>query len=126
PAYRNCDVPRPHLGRDPVLDRVLDQRLDGERGNTDLFAARLDLPVHAQTRTQSKLLHLQVALDLGDLVTETERRCPAGLQNVTHELAQPDRRRFGFGRRLGAECGDGGERVEQEVRMDPRTKSIEL
>ena len=50
-----------HQAGDAVLDGVLDQRLQQQGGNRAVFAGRLDFLLHAETRAEAHLLHLQVA-----------------------------------------------------------------
>ena len=88
---RIADAARPRIARDAVRDRVLDDRLQHERGNARRQRIGVGVDVDVQAIGEADALDLQVAFDELQLVGE-RRLLPAGLVEAGSEdvAQQPD------------------------------------
>src|SRR5579871_516926 len=125
-AYRYGNLARSHAGRQAVVDRVFDQDLNGKRHEAHRTALGSDVPHHAEALSQALLLDLQVGLHHGQLLLQGCGRGGALLQGAAHQAAEVQAGDFGAFRREAAEFGDGVERIEEKVRMDPGPERGEL
>lgn len=107
------------LAQKAVVDGVFDQRLDGERRDEHVFAARADLPLDGQALAEPFLFDVQVRLDQFQLVGE--RHPFACVQEVE---ADPQKRSKRVSEIAHLFCidvtqsQDGAECVKQKMRVD--------
>ena len=102
---------------DAVTDRVLDQRLDRERGDDRRPGLGRDVEADVKPVAEAGLLEAQVSLDVGELVGDGDIR-PAVTEQISGELREVDQQ---LARLLGSGVDvarDGGERVVDEMRAD--------
>jgi hypothetical protein len=120
-------LPAARIGFDPVADRVLDQRLQAQRGKPgagEHVRSHQNLPALLEPRAQPQPLDLEVAPGERQLLAERDQ--PGARQRGAEQVGkvqQEPLRRLG----LAVDQGDPGvERVEQEVGADARLQRLEL
>jgi hypothetical protein len=103
-----------------VLEAVLDQRLQQQRGHARRQQRRIALVAEVQRVLVALARHAEVVLDERHLVRQQHRLTPPGLDRVAQHVRESlgeALRRIGVG--LDQE-GERVERVEQEVRLHLR------
>jgi len=107
-------------GRRHVLDAVLDERLERERGHQGPLQRGGDVDRVAQPVAEPGLLDLEVVGDDPQLLAERHRAAPGGVEREAEERGQPLHQPFCPGRVLLDQRRDRVERVEEEVGLEPR------
>src|SRR5437899_1618838 len=122
------DVDRHDAGRarrlDPVIDRVLEQRLQHERRNERVARHAVQMPLDLQAISEAQFFERQVLTAELDLVRERRE-----LAVVAHQHAEEVRhilqRTFGLPRIVAHEREHGSDAVEQEMRADARLQRLQ-
>ena len=119
------DAPAADLAREPVLDRVLDERLQDHARHDHVERLRRDLLVDAELRPEADDLDREVLVDRLELLAQRDEVIRAAHQPPQ----QPGELRDQHARRLGLrpdQRRDRRERVEEEVRVDLVGERLDL
>ncbi len=108
-----------------MLDGVLDERLQEQTRQNGCLAIGGDFPLEPERPAVTRLEDLRVALQPLDLVGEQLRFAPL-LDGVAQEVTQAREQPPRLPRIFRDEACDRVERVEHEVRLEVRAKSLEL
>jgi hypothetical protein len=115
----------PALGSEPVLEGVLDERLEQEPRHLGVAERVRDVERRRQAVTEPDLLDGQVQLEHVALLGEGPGRRFARLQRAAEQLGELHHHRVGPGRVGPHHPGDGVEGVEQEVRPELHAQRLE-
>jgi hypothetical protein len=125
--YRpHTDCSHTFQGRNSVLDRVLDQRLDGHGGNWNPGGGTVHAKLHAQTFAESSLLHSQIRGHEFDLFVEANPLVLGPSQRIPEYVCQL---LDGFVRQprlFFDQAGDCVERIEEEVWIHLRAQRFQF
>ncbi len=112
------------VGPDAMFDRVLDERLQEQRGDLRLGCARVHVGLHHEPRvSEARAFDREVRARVIDLALE--RRVLRVVQQVAVEIGEIVHELAGFGRVDADRGAEGVECVEQEVRFQSAAERLE-
>ena len=125
-ARRDVDMAGPRLSPDPMLDGVLDKRLEDERWHEGVQRVFLDVVANDEAIGEAGALDLEILPEELDLGLERSLLLPEAFQAETQQVAQADERAVG-GINVAVHQGrDRVERVEEEVRVQLLLERLQL
>src|SRR5262249_35490121 len=124
-AHPDVHSARSALCRDTVVDRVFDERLKREGRYFCAGEVLRDVEHGDQPISKAQPFELEVALHRFELDRERDLRRARSVERVTKERGQTLDGALGLHRVFGDQCGDGVERVEQEMRIRARLERFE-
>jgi hypothetical protein len=122
----HLDVAGPHLGLEPVLDRVLHQRLQQHRRHGSAFERRGQLQSPTQPRPHAQRHDLQVGAQLRELPAKRHRLGLRRRQRAAQVDDEPVDHGLGAIRVLAHQPAQIGQGVEEHVRLELRAQQAKL
>src|SRR5262245_40884430 len=123
---RNLDQPRRGVWRDSVTDGVFDQRLQNQIRHARVERLRLDIHLHLQAISESRLFNLQVAFEKFQLLPKRRLLRTDVLHSQSQQVAQPRDHPLGGFHVAAHQRRDGVQRVEEEMWMQLHFQRLQL
>ncbi len=126
PLRRHRHVPRAVFeARHPVLDGVLDKRLEQQRGHERAGHAGRNVERRREPVAEADALDVEVVVEESDLVGEGDLALPRVVEHAAQEGAQAGHHAAHARRVALGEGGNGVERVEEKVRVELHPQRVE-